>query len=67
MRIQKYKADLVNTVVFNLHQIKRQAFFGTPGRLIDNYTKDRGTGVTRLDILFSLICGSLDFHEMPIT
>ena len=25
------KADRVNTVVFNLHQIKRRAFFGTPG------------------------------------
>ena len=26
------KADSVNTVVFNLHQIKRRAFFGTPSR-----------------------------------
>ena len=25
------KADRVNVVVFNLHQIKRRAFFGTPG------------------------------------
>ena len=26
------KADRLNTVVFMLHQIKHQAFFGTPGR-----------------------------------
>ena len=27
---ENVKADRINTVVFNLHQIKRQAFFGTP-------------------------------------
>ena len=29
---ENIKADYINTVVFNLHQIKRRAFFGTPGR-----------------------------------
>ena len=31
---ENIKVDCVNTVVFNLHQIKRRAcfFFGTPGR-----------------------------------
>ena len=28
---ENIKADCVNTVVFNLHQIKRRAFFETPG------------------------------------
>ena len=28
---ENMKADHVSTVVFNLHQIKRRAFFGTPG------------------------------------
>ena len=28
---ENIKTDRVNTVVFNLHQIKRRAFFGTPG------------------------------------
>ena len=30
---ENIKSDLVSTVVFNLHQIKRTAFFGTPGSL----------------------------------
>ena len=30
---ENIKAGGVNTVVFNLRQIKRQAFFGTPGCL----------------------------------
>ena len=28
---ENVKADRVNTVVFNLHQVKRRTFFGTPG------------------------------------
>ena len=31
--IDHMKADRVNTVVFNLHRIKRRNFFGTPGIL----------------------------------
>ena len=31
---ENIKACLVNTVVFNLHQIKRRAFFATPGRIL---------------------------------
>ena len=34
--LENAKADHVNTVAFNLHQIKRRAFiFGTPGRCFD--------------------------------
>ena len=29
--LENIKADRVDTVVFNLHQTKRQALFGTPG------------------------------------
>ena len=29
--LDNIKAGCVNTVVFNLHHIKRRAFFGTPG------------------------------------
>ena len=37
LRIQKkIKTDCVNTVVFNLHQIKQGSFFGTPATLLDN-------------------------------
>ena len=32
---ENIKTDLVNTVVFNLDQIKRRTFFGTPGRTKD--------------------------------
>ena len=35
--LENIKVDSVNTVVFNLHQIKRRAFFGTPGRYIIIY------------------------------
>ena len=28
---ENIKTDRVNTFVFNLHQVKRQTFFGTPG------------------------------------
>ena len=33
------KADRVNTVVFNLHQIKRRTFFGTPGSIVKELGK----------------------------
>ena len=32
--LENIKTDRVDAVVFNLHQIKRLKFFGTPGRLI---------------------------------
>ena len=32
--LENIKTDSVNTVVFNLHQIKRLKFFGTPGNII---------------------------------
>ena len=32
---ESIKADRVSTVVFNLHQIKRQSFFGHPADFID--------------------------------
>ena len=32
--LENIKTDCVNTVVFNLHQIKRLKFFGTPGIVI---------------------------------
>ena len=30
---ENIKTDRVNTVVFNLNQVKRRASFGTPGKL----------------------------------
>ena len=34
------RADCVSTVVFNLHQIKRRAFFGTPGICLASRLKE---------------------------
>ena len=36
---ENIKADCINTVVVNLHQIKRRAFFGTPGIICRLYSR----------------------------
>ena len=32
---ENIRAGRVSTVIFNVHQIKRRAFFGTPGRMLN--------------------------------
>ena len=46
---ENINADRVSTVDFNLHRIKRRAFFGTPGRPRLSLPKHKGGAVAGKD------------------